>query len=123
LLAALGIHALTSLLVGSALWRHASDVCPEAHSHRRLHRPVSLDGILYSALGVISPILNARIDWLWFVFRKLPLAWSAALSSICRSRCGRRSFARYRLPFAPACTAISPSDHPHLKDPLKDKDQ
>jgi flagellar biosynthesis protein FliR len=29
--------------------------------------PFFWTGILYSAIGVISPILNQRIDWLWFV--------------------------------------------------------
>jgi flagellar biosynthesis protein FliR len=24
-------------------------------------------GILHSALGIVSPILNQRIDWFWFV--------------------------------------------------------
>jgi flagellar biosynthesis protein FliR len=33
--------------------------------------PFLWTGILYSALGVISPILNARIDWLWFVVSQI----------------------------------------------------
>jgi flagellar biosynthesis protein FliR len=33
--------------------------------------PFLWTGILYSALGVISPILNARIDWLWFVISQI----------------------------------------------------
>jgi flagellar biosynthesis protein FliR len=33
--------------------------------------PFLWTGILYSALGIISPILNARIDWLWFVVSQI----------------------------------------------------
>jgi flagellar biosynthesis protein FliR len=29
--------------------------------------PLLFTGILYSALSVVSPILNQRIDWFWFV--------------------------------------------------------
>ncbi|MGA1982893.1 MAG: hypothetical protein ABSG84_10480 [Acidobacteriaceae bacterium] len=29
--------------------------------------PLLITGIVYSALGIVSPILNQRIDWLWFV--------------------------------------------------------
>jgi hypothetical protein len=29
--------------------------------------PLLFTGIVYSALGIVSPILNQRIDWFWFV--------------------------------------------------------
>jgi hypothetical protein len=29
--------------------------------------PLLFTGILYSAIGIVSPILNQRIDWFWFV--------------------------------------------------------
>jgi hypothetical protein len=29
--------------------------------------PLLFTGIVYSALGIVSPILNERIDWFWFV--------------------------------------------------------
>jgi hypothetical protein len=29
--------------------------------------PLLFTGILYSALGIVSPILDERIDWYWFV--------------------------------------------------------
>jgi flagellar biosynthesis protein FliR len=28
-------------------------------------------GILHSALGIVSPILNQRIDWFWFVMSQI----------------------------------------------------
>jgi hypothetical protein len=67
LLAALGIHGLTSILVG-LLYGAMLPMFP--------HKPILTagfiapflwTGILYSALGIISPILNERIDWPWFI--------------------------------------------------------
>ena len=29
--------------------------------------PMLFTGILYSAIGIVSPILNQRIDWAWFI--------------------------------------------------------
>jgi hypothetical protein len=71
LLAALGIHSLTSVLIG-LLYGAMLPMFPR--------RPILTAGfiapflwtsILYSALGVISPILNERIDWLWFVISQI----------------------------------------------------
>jgi flagellar biosynthesis protein FliR len=33
--------------------------------------PLIFSGILYSALGIVSPILNERIDWFWFVMSQI----------------------------------------------------
>ena len=33
--------------------------------------PFIFTGILYSALGIVSPILNQRIDWFWFVISQI----------------------------------------------------
>jgi p-aminobenzoyl-glutamate transporter AbgT len=33
--------------------------------------PLLFTGILHSALNIISPILNARIDWFWFVISQI----------------------------------------------------
>jgi hypothetical protein len=32
-----------------------------------LMAPLLITGIVYSALGIVSPILNQRIDWFWFI--------------------------------------------------------
>jgi flagellar biosynthesis protein FliR len=29
--------------------------------------PLLFTGIIYSALGIVSPILDDRIDWFWFI--------------------------------------------------------
>jgi hypothetical protein len=67
LLAALGIHTLTSLLVG-LLYGALLPMFPgKPILTAGFVAPLIWTGLIYSALGVISPILNARIDWFWFV--------------------------------------------------------
>src|ERR1700722_19522392 len=65
LLAATAIHALTSVLIG-LLYGAMLPMFPwKPILTAGFVAPFLWTGILYSALGVISPILNARIDWLW----------------------------------------------------------
>ena len=33
--------------------------------------PFLWTGVLHSALGIISPILNQRIDWVWFIVSQI----------------------------------------------------
>jgi hypothetical protein len=33
--------------------------------------PMIFTGIVYSALGIVSPILNQRIDWFWFIMSQI----------------------------------------------------
>ena len=66
LLAALGIHALTSVLVG-LLYGAMLPMFPRwPILTAGFVAPLMWTGILHSALGVISPILNQRIEWRWF---------------------------------------------------------
>jgi hypothetical protein len=67
LLAALAIHAVTSLLVGS-LYGAMLPMFPRwPILTAGFIAPVLWTGLLASALNVVSPILNQRIDWYWFV--------------------------------------------------------
>ena len=67
LLAALVIHGLTSLLVG-LLYGAMLPMFPRYPIVTAgVMAPLLLTGILHSAIDVISPILNQRIDWFWFV--------------------------------------------------------
>jgi hypothetical protein len=71
LLAALGIHALTSVLVG-LLYGAMLPMFPRwPIITAGFIAPFLWTGILHSALGVISPILNERIDWPWFVVSQI----------------------------------------------------
>jgi hypothetical protein len=67
LLAAIVIHGLTSLLVG-LLYGAMLPMFPKYPILTAgFMVPLLFTGILHSALGIVSPILNQRIDWFWFV--------------------------------------------------------
>ena len=71
LLAALAIHIVTSLLVG-LLYGAMLPMFPwKPIFTAGFAAPFLWTGILYSALGVISPILDQCIDWLWFVLSQI----------------------------------------------------
>ena len=71
LFAAIAIHGLTSLLVG-LLYGAVLPMYPRYPIVTAgLVAPLLFTGILHSALGVISPILNQRIDWFWFVISQV----------------------------------------------------
>jgi hypothetical protein len=67
LLAAIAIHGFTSLLVG-LLYGAMLPMYPRYPIVTAgIAVPLLFTGILHSALGIISPILNDRIDWFWFI--------------------------------------------------------
>ena len=71
LLAALLIHGVTSLLVG-LLYGAVLPMFPRFPIlSAGVLVPLFFTGLLYSAIGVISPILDKRIDWFWFVISQI----------------------------------------------------
>jgi hypothetical protein len=71
LLAALLIHGLTSLLVG-LLYGAMLPMFPRYPIVTAgLMVPLLFTGIIYSALGIVSPILDDRIDWFWFIMSQI----------------------------------------------------
>jgi hypothetical protein len=71
LLAALAIHGVTSLLVG-LLYGAMLPMFPKYPVLTAgLIAPLLFTGILHSAIGIVSPILNQRIDWFWFVVSQI----------------------------------------------------
>ena len=67
LLAAVIIHGVTSVLVG-LLYGAILPMFPRYPILTAgFMAPLFFTGMLYSAIGVVSPILNQRIDWFWFV--------------------------------------------------------
>ena len=70
-LAAIMIHGVTSLLVGLLY----GALLPMFPRHpiitAGLTVPLLFTGIIHSALGIVSPILNERIDWFWFVLSQV----------------------------------------------------
>src|SRR5260370_38477994 len=82
-LIAVPIHLITSLLVG-LLYGAMLPMLPR--------RPVLLggfvapilwSGLIHSILGIVNPVLNQRIDWLWSVFSQVGFGIVAG-SRVCR---------------------------------------
>jgi hypothetical protein len=71
LLAAIGIHGVTSLLVGLLYGAMLTMYPRYPIVTSGLVVPLLFTGILHSALGIVSPILNERIDWFWFVISQI----------------------------------------------------
>lgn len=71
LLAASAIHGLASILIGLLYGAMLPMFPNKPILTAGFIAPFLWTGILYTALGVISPILNARIDWLWFVISQI----------------------------------------------------
>jgi hypothetical protein len=67
LLIAIPIHLLTSLLVGLLY----GAMLPMLPRHPVLLggfiAPILWSGLIHSILGIVNPVLNQRIDWVWFV--------------------------------------------------------
>jgi hypothetical protein len=67
LLAATAIHGTTSLLVGM-LYAAMLPIFPKKPILTAgFIMPLLWTGLIYTSLGIVSPILNQRIDWFWFV--------------------------------------------------------
>lgn len=79
LLVALAIHLTTSLLVGLLY----GTMLPMLPRHPiflgGVVGPVLWSGLVYSVLGLVSPVLNARIDWWWFVASQVAFGCVAGL--------------------------------------------
>jgi hypothetical protein len=71
LLAAMAIHGLTSVLIGLLYGAMLPMFPRKPILTAGFIAPLLWTGLLYSAIGVISPILNQRIDWLWFVISQI----------------------------------------------------
>jgi len=67
LLAAMAIHSLTSLLIGLLYGAMLPMFPRKPILTAGFIAPLLWTGILYSAIGIISPVLDERISWRWFV--------------------------------------------------------
>jgi hypothetical protein len=119
LLAASGIHALTSILVGLLYGAMLPMFPRKPILTAGFVAPFLWTGILYSALGVISPILNQRIDWLWFVVSQI--AFGLVCGFVVNLQVKVRTPQFRALPFA--VRAGLHGDHPEPEDETQIKDQ
>jgi hypothetical protein len=71
LLAASAIHGLTSVLIGLLYGAMLPMYPKKPIVTAGFIAPLLWTGILHSTLGIISPILDRRIDWLWFVISQI----------------------------------------------------
>jgi hypothetical protein len=89
---ALFIHLITSLLVG-LLYGTMLPMFP-----RRpillggVVAPILWTGLLHSILGLINPLLDARIDWWWFIASQFAFGIVAGLVVVRQERIGTRQF-------------------------------
>jgi hypothetical protein len=113
---AIAIHLCASLLVG-VLYGATLPMIPR--------RPILLGGViaplvwsglLYSSLGIINPLLNARIHWTWFLLSQLAFGLIAGLVVVRQQRIRTPQ----DLPFAMRAGLETPGmmdDHPRGGDP------
>ena len=65
------VHGLTSLLVG-LLYAVILPMLPRRHMlWGGVVAPLLWTGILWTVLGIVDPMLNARVDWPWFVVSQI----------------------------------------------------
>jgi hypothetical protein len=65
------VHGLVSVLVG-LLYAVILPMLPRRHMlWGGVVAPLLWTGLLWAVLGIIDPMLNARVDWLWFVVSQI----------------------------------------------------
>jgi hypothetical protein len=112
LLAATAIHGITSVLIGLLYGAMLPMFPKKPILTAGFIAPFMWTGILYSALSIISPILNERIDWLWFVISQI--AFGLVCGFIVNLQVKVRTPQFRALPFA--IRAGIHSDEPTRKD-------
>jgi hypothetical protein len=95
LLIALAIHVFTSLLVGLLYGAMLPMVPRRPILLGGVAAPILWTGLLHSILGLINPLLDARVDWPWFIASQFAFGIVAGLVVVRQERVGTRQF----LPF------------------------
>jgi hypothetical protein len=71
LLIAVPIHLVTSLLVGLLYGVALPMLQQRPILLGGFIAPILWSGLIHSILGIVNPVLNQRIDWLWFVLSQV----------------------------------------------------
>jgi hypothetical protein len=91
-LVAVALHLATSLLVGLLY----GTMLPMLPRHPIILGgvigPILWSGLVYSVLGLVNPLLNARIDWSWFVASQVAFGCVAGLVVIRHEKIRVRQF-------------------------------
>lgn len=120
LLAALVIHGLTSLLVG-LLYGAVLPMFPRYPIVTAgFMVPLLFTGIQYSALGIVSPILNQRIDWFWFIMSQITFGLVCGFVVNLQAKVRTPQF--QALPFAVRAGIHSDQDELHIHSKSTDEE-
>ena len=77
LLVAFGIHALVSVLVG-LLYASVMPIFPRrALLTGGVLTPLVWTGLAWSLMSSVTPVLGARVNWIWFVFSQMAFGLTA----------------------------------------------
>jgi len=71
LLIAAAIHLITSLLVGLLYGAMLPMLPRQPVLLGGFIAPLMWSGLLYEVLGIVNPVLNQRINWVWFVISQM----------------------------------------------------
>jgi hypothetical protein len=96
-LIAVVIHLLTSLLVGLLYGATLPMIPRRPILLGGIVAPILWTGILHSFLGLINPLLDARIDWPWFAASQFAFGIVAGLVVAHLERISTRQFAPFHL--------------------------
>jgi hypothetical protein len=111
------LHLVTSLLVG-LLYGAMLPMFP-----RRpiilggIIGPVLWTGLLYSILGLINPMLDARIDWLWFIASQFAFGIVAGLVVVRQARVRVRQFVPFAMRAGIETPAVRGENYPEDNRP------
>jgi hypothetical protein len=121
LLAAFVIHGLTSLLVG-LLYGAMLPMFPKYPIVTAgIMVPLLFTGILHSAIGVVSPILNQRIEWFWFVVSQV--AFGLVCGFVVNLQAKVRTPQFRALPFSVRAGLHSDLNERNYEEPIESKDE
>jgi hypothetical protein len=121
LLAAFVIHGLTSLLVG-LLYGAMLPMFPRYPIVTAgVMVPLIFTGILYSAISVVSPILNQRIEWFWFVASQV--AFGLVCGFVVNLQVKVRTPQFRALPFSVRAGLHSDLNERNYEEPIESKDE
>jgi hypothetical protein len=90
------IHLITSLLVGLLYGAMLPMIPRRPILLGGFIAPIMWSGLLYTALGILNPLLDKKIDWLWFVVSQFGFGIVAGLV-VSRQE---KVFTNQNLPFA-----------------------
>jgi hypothetical protein len=121
LLAAFVIHGLTSLLVG-LLYGAMLPMFPKYPIVTAgIMVPLLFTGILHSAIAVVSPILNQRIEWFWFIASQV--AFGLVCGFVVNLQAKVRTPQFRALPFSVRAGLHSDLNDRNYEEPIEPKDE